>query len=90
MMRMRTTLNIEDEALALIKDYAEKRDISLGQATSDLVYRGADSIPKFKMKNGWAQLESAPGNPPVTNELLAKWEEEDYDEEYNRAISPRR
>jgi hypothetical protein len=34
---MRTTLNIEDEALLVIKKYAEERAIPLGRAASDLV-----------------------------------------------------
>lgn len=84
---MRTTLNIDDEALGLIRKYAEERSITLSQAASDLVHRGARAIPKFKMKNGWVQLELPPGAPPLTNEMLDKWEEEDELERYRRAIS---
>jgi len=87
---MRTTLNIEDEALAVIKKYAEERHVSLGQAASDLVHRGAESLPQFETRNGWALLELPPGSPPLTMELMDKWENEDYEEEYQRAISPRR
>ena len=87
---MRTTLNIEDEALSVIKKYAEVRHVSLGQAASDLVHRGAESLPKFKMKNGWVQLGIPAGSPPLTGELVDQWEKEEYDEEYRRAISPRR
>lgn len=90
MASMRTTLNIEDEALLVIKKYAEERKISLGQAASDLVHRGAESLPKFKMKNGWVVFELPPGTRPLTNEILDKWEEEDYVEEHRRAFSPRR
>ena len=84
---MRTTLNIEEEALAVIREYAGKRGISQWQAVSELVQRGAGSLPKFKMKNGWVILEQPAGSPPLTNELLDKWEQEDYDEEYRRLIS---
>ena len=87
---MRTTLNIEEDALAVIKKYAEEREISLGQAASDLVQRGAENLPKFKKKNGWVIFDSPPGTPPLTNETLNKWEEEDYEEEHRRAFSPRR
>ena len=72
--------NIDDEA----------RDISLGQAASDLVHRGVESLPKFKKKGGWAILELPPGSSPITNVLLDQWEAEDYEEEYQRAMSPRR
>ena len=87
---MRTTLNIEDEAHSTLKEYAEARDISLGQAASDLIHRGAESLPKFKKKGGWVIFDLPPGSPPLTNELLDQWEAEDYDEEFQRAMSPRR
>ena len=87
---MRTTLNIEDDALLVIKKYAEERDISLGQAASDLVQRGAESLPQFKMKNGWVVFDIPPGTPPLSNERLDEWKNEEYEEEYRRAISPRR
>jgi hypothetical protein len=86
---MRTTLNIDDDALLVIKKYAGERDISLGQAASDLVHRGAESLPRFKTKNGWVVFDLPPGTPPLTNEMLDQWEEEDYAEEHRRAFSPR-
>ena len=87
---MRTTLNIENEALLEIKNYAQARDISLGQAASDLVHRGAESLPRFKMKNGWVVFEIPPETPPLTNEMLDEWEKVAHEEEYRRALSPRR
>jgi hypothetical protein len=87
---MRTTLNIEDDALLVIKKYADEREISLGQAASDLVHRGAESLPRFKTKNGWVVFELAPGTPPLTNKMLDDWEKAEGDEEYRRALSPRR
>jgi hypothetical protein len=90
MTSMRTTLNIEDDALQLVKKYAEERSISLGQAVSDLVHRGAESLPKFKTRNGWVIFNVPPGTPPLTNEMLEEWENADNEEEYRRAFSPRR
>jgi len=87
---MRTTLNIEDDALLVIKKYAEEKSISLGQATSDLVFKGIEAVPEFKMKNGWVLFDVPQGSPQLTNELLDEWEKADYDEEYQRALSPRR
>lgn len=86
---MRTTLNIEDEAFLLIKKYAEERAISLGQAASDLVHRGAESIPRFKLKNGWVLFELALGSSPITNDHLADFEKTDNEAEHQRAFSPR-
>jgi hypothetical protein len=87
---MRTTLNIDEDALLMIKKYADEREISLGQAASDLVHRGAESLPQFKTKNGWVIFELPPGTPPLTNETLNEWEKAEYEEEYRRAFSPRR
>jgi hypothetical protein len=86
---MRTTLNIDENAFSAMKKYADERDISLGQAASDLIHRGAGTLPHFHTKNGWVIFEVPPGTPPVTPETLEEWEREDYEEEYRRAISPR-
>jgi len=90
MTSMRTTLNIEEEALSAIKKYAEERAISLGQAASDLIHRGAGNLPQFRTKNGWTVFEPPPGSPPLTKETLEEWENADHEEEYRRAFSPRR
>jgi hypothetical protein len=87
---MRTTLNIEDQALKVIKKYAEERKIPLGQAASDLVHRGAESLPQFKTKNGWVIFELPPDTPSLTSEVLNEWEKAEYEDEHRRAISPRR
>lgn len=87
---MRTTLNIEDDALLVIKQYADERAISLGQAASDLIHRGAESLPQFKMKNGWVIFDIPVEKSELTNETLHVWEAEDLEQEYLRAVSPRR
>ena len=87
---MRTTLNIEDEALDKLKKYAEDRRISLGQAASDLINRGADATPRLKTKGGWALLESPKNAPPLTTEYVKQLQEELDQEDYRRAFAPRR
>ena len=87
---MRTTLNIEDEALAKLKKYAEERRLSLGEAASTLIDRGIEATPKFKTKGGWAIFELPQGAPPLTTELVKQYEAQEYEEEYRRAMSPRR
>ena len=87
---MRTTINIEDSALLAIKQYAEEREISLGQAASDLVHRGAESLPQFKTKNGWVVFDFPADAAPLTNEILGQRENAEHEEEYRRALSPRR
>ena len=90
MASVRTTLNIDDEVLAVIKKYAGDRQISLGQAASDLVQRGADSLPQFKSKNGWVVFDLPTGTETLTHPMLDEWERSDEEEEYKRAFSPRR
>ena len=84
---MRTTLNIEKEAISLIKKYADEREISLGQATSDLVHLGAKSLPQFKMKNGWVVFDLPAGESPLTNKKLDEWEKVEQVEEHRLAFS---
>ncbi len=87
---MRTTLNIEEEALSVIKKYADEREISLGHATSDLVHLGAGSLPQFKMKNGWVVFDLPVGTPPLTNKKLDELENAGQVEEHRLAFSARR
>lgn len=87
---MRTTLNIEDEVFDRIKQYAEKRKLSLGQATSDLVQLGFHHAPKFNTKNGWVVHDLPLNSPTMTLESLEKLKEEEYEDEFQRALSPRR
>ena len=74
---MRTTLDLDDEALRLIREHARSRGVSLGKAASELVWLGAESLPKFRTKNGWVVFDLPPGSPPLTLEAVAALEAED-------------
>jgi hypothetical protein len=87
---MRTTLNIEDEAFSVIRKYAEEREISLGQAASDLIHRGAERLPQFKTKHGWVIFDPSPATPQLSDKLVNEWEKAEHEEEHRRAFSPRR
>ena len=87
---MRTTLNIDDEAFAEVKKYAEQRSISLGEAATNLICRGVASLPSFKTKNGWVLFDSVPGAPPLNDETVRRLADEDLNEGVQRAFSPRR
>ncbi len=87
---MRTTLNIDDEAFAEVKKYAEQRSISLGEAATSLISRGVASLPNFKMKNGWVLFDSVPGAPPLNDETVRLLADEDLNEGVQREFSPRR
>jgi hypothetical protein len=62
----------------------------LDEAATSLIVRGAANLQQFKMKNGWVILESVAGAPPFTDETVNQIEDEYFDEELKRALSPRR
>ena len=57
---MRTTLNLEDDALLVAKRYASREKLSLGEAVSRLVRQGAqrptESAPMVAPKGRFALL----------------------------------
>lgn len=58
---MRTTLNLEDDALLVAKRFAERQKLSLGEAVSQLVRRGAQhpadgAAPRASLRGRFALL----------------------------------
>lgn len=51
---MRTTLNIDDEVIHMVRELSEARRISLGDAASFLIMRGFSVSLAHKQKNGFA------------------------------------
>ena len=74
----------------MIKEYADERHLSLGRAASDLIHRGAESLPRFQTKNGWVIFDLPAGTPSITNETVAQSQQEDEEMEFTRALSPGR
>lgn len=60
MRRMRTTLNLDDDALLAAKRYARREKLSLGEAVSRLVREGAlrqaAAVPRQKLRGRFALL----------------------------------
>ncbi len=71
---MRTTLDIDPQALALIRELAAHRGVSLGRVASDLILSGIQSSapPASKRRNGFPVRASAPGQPVITGELVQR------------------
>ena len=65
---MRTTLNLDDDVLALIKAYAKKRTLGLGRAVSELVRRGIRASHPTRTINGILVFDLPPDSPRVTTE----------------------
>lgn len=74
---MRTTLNLDDDVLESVKDYAQARSIALGEAVSRLVRRGLDAPFPTKLRNGIPVFDVPAGN--VDTQALAKQVESEQD-----------
>ena len=80
---MRTTVDIDDDVLAAVKELARAEGKSMGTIMSDLVRRALTqpSGPGFGeaqaayVVDTWAMLPDRPG-PPVTNELIRRIQDE--------------
>jgi hypothetical protein len=70
---MRTTLEIDDEILAVAKDIARRNGATLGQVISQLARQSLSAQPAAKVRNGVRVLaSSASGAKPdlrLVNEL---------------------
>jgi hypothetical protein len=67
---MRTTLNLDDDVLELLKDYADRRSVALGKAASDLVRRGLTAPVQTRMVNGFHVVVLPANSPKVTSEKV--------------------
>jgi hypothetical protein len=67
---MRTTLNLDDDVLELLKDYADRRSVALGKAASDLVRRGLTAPVQTRMVNGFHVVVLPANSPKVTSEKI--------------------
>jgi hypothetical protein len=69
---MRTTLNIDDDVLEVLQEYAKNRSVALGKAASDLVRRGLNAPVELRLKNGFYSVVLPPGSPKVTSEHVKR------------------
>ena len=64
---MRTTLAIDDDVLALVRDYASERSVPLGRAASGLVRRGLAAPRPVRREQGLVMAALPPDSPRVTS-----------------------
>jgi len=67
---MRTTLNLDDDVVEILKNYSESRSVALGKAASDLIRRGLETPVQMRMVNGFCTVVLPPGSPKVTSEQV--------------------
>lgn len=62
---MRTTLNLDDDVLSQVKQYADSRSVALGRAVSELVRRGLNTPVQTQVINGIHVVVLPENSPPV-------------------------
>jgi hypothetical protein len=77
---MRTTLDIDDQLLAIARVRAREKGISLGAAVSEIMRRGLE-VRRTRTKRGFPVFEAPPGTPIITDEMVARYRDEDPTEE---------
>ena len=73
---MRTTLNLDDDALDLARQYAESRSLALGKAASELMRKGAASATPTRLVNGFVVFDVPADSPQITSERVRELESE--------------
>jgi hypothetical protein len=73
---MRTTLDLRDDALAQVKEYAAARRISNGAAASENLERGLNAEVPTKWENGILIFSPGPESEMITLEHALKIEDE--------------
>jgi hypothetical protein len=67
---MRTTLSLEDDAMAAVHAYARVNRQSLGKAASELIRRGARYQLTTRKRNGIPVFEVPEDFPVITTEQV--------------------
>jgi hypothetical protein len=62
---MRTTINLDDDVLREVKQYADSRSVALGKAVSELVRRGLKTPIETKIVNGFHVVVLPTGSAKV-------------------------
>lgn len=69
---MRTTINIDDDLLETLKQYAETRCVALGKAASELMRRGLEAPIALRTENGFRVVDLPSSSPKVTTEQVRR------------------
>jgi hypothetical protein len=69
---MRTTLNLDDDALKILREYSETRSLALGKAASELVRKGANAPVPMELVNGFWRVVLPKGGKKITSEQVKR------------------
>ncbi len=67
---MRTTLNLDDDVMDLLKGYAETRSVPLGKAASQLLRRGLEAPVQTRLVHGFHVVVLPEKSGEVTSEKV--------------------
>ncbi len=67
---MRTTLNLDDDVLEILKNYSESRSVALGKAASELVRKGYHTPTPTRIEHGFVVFDLPPSSEKVTTERV--------------------
>jgi hypothetical protein len=73
---MRTTLDIRDDVLAQVKEYAEARSMPIGAAASYLLSQALNRPPGTRIEDGFEVFDVPGDSPVVTLEHTLRLEDE--------------
>ena len=73
---MRTTLNLDDDVLEMVRQYSEARSVALGKAASELVRKGFTTPTPTRIVNGLVVFDIPPGSPRITSERVKQLQSE--------------
>jgi hypothetical protein len=74
---MRTTINLDDDVISIVKRYAESRAVGLGKALSELVRRGIAAHLPTRTVNGLLVFDPPGDSPRVTTRMVRELETEE-------------
>jgi hypothetical protein len=69
---MRTTLNLDDDAMKIVREYSRMRSVDMGKATSELVRKGARAPVQMEMVGGFWRVVLPKGGKKVTSEHVRR------------------
>jgi hypothetical protein len=75
---MRTTLNLDDDTLEILRQYSETRSVSLGKAASELVRLGANAPVQMEMVNGFSRVVLPKHGKKITSERVKELLEDEF------------
>jgi hypothetical protein len=74
---MRTTLNLEDDVLRVVRSLSQESGKSLGAVVSELVRRALRPTGGATYESGFPVFEVREGTPPITPEMVRSALEDD-------------